>query len=576
MTTTTVKTSDTDWKARYREVCEELEAQRRSSSQAENNLFKAVLRLAFGFSGRDRDFDRELAGLPDALRKGADADERRTRIQDMLGAIARLAEPAAADTADPGAAALAALLEALPCAPEAAFEVRQLRERLLRSDKPLPADEAVPEIAALLAGLTAPEPAATAADGPLATILEGLRLGGEPGIALLALRRRCKACADRKAELALAGETVELVQRALSERPRGRIGTDTVSTADLATVVIELIDWLSLPEAVAEAVEALKGKLLDADLDRQGLTSALKEVADIVVDLHAGLETEVATLERFLLQLGARLDDVERRLAHSRTDHGESLQASADLHDDLQAQLLAMETDGATLPDPDSLRHLIGERVESLSSRLDSFLASEQERHQSASERLAEMQGLLSNLEGETRQLRQTIATERNRALTDALTGLPNRRALRDVLEHCHEQFHLHGTPQCLAVIDIDFFKRVNDEFGHAVGDRVLVHVARQCRSRLDEADFLARFGGEEFVVVMPGRKPGEAAIIVEHLRAEVERIRFHLKGRPVPVTLSGGIASFGAGESISAVVERADAALYRAKAGGRNRVEAD
>ena len=164
----------------------------------------------------------------------------------------------------------------------------------------------------------------------------------------------------------------------------------------------------------------------------------------------------------------------------------------------------------------------------------------------------------------------------RNQALSDAalldpLTGVCNRRGFdHGVASWLARAPHAAGV-SCVVLVDIDHFKKVNDTFGHEAGDRVLRAVALALKSAARGADLLARFGGEEFVLFLPDTTEVAAASIAERLRAKLEAIAVDTQGGPVQVTASFGVAQQGLGEPLTAVMARADAALYRAKQAGRN-----
>ncbi|MEM9058329.1 MAG: GGDEF domain-containing protein, partial [Pseudomonadota bacterium] len=122
------------------------------------------------------------------------------------------------------------------------------------------------------------------------------------------------------------------------------------------------------------------------------------------------------------------------------------------------------------------------------------------------------------------------------------------------------------------AIWDIDFFKRVNDSYGHQAGDRLLAAVARLLSDSTRVEDFVARLGGEEFVVLFPATDLAAARPLVERLREKIAAAKFHFRGSPLPVTVSCGLTEFRAGDTPTAVYERADKALYEAKSAGRNR----
>ena len=161
----------------------------------------------------------------------------------------------------------------------------------------------------------------------------------------------------------------------------------------------------------------------------------------------------------------------------------------------------------------------------------------------------------------------------RTEAIIDGLTGMLNRRSLEHRLTELSAQAAVTRKPVAVIAGDLDEFKRVNDEHGHATGDAVLVDVAYRMRKHMRAFDLAYRVGGEEFLVLLPGATPAQAADVAEELRAA-------LAGAPVaglPVTMSFGVAgSDGEGFDAAAVVAAADAALYAAKAAGRNRVVVD
>ena len=125
-----------------------------------------------------------------------------------------------------------------------------------------------------------------------------------------------------------------------------------------------------------------------------------------------------------------------------------------------------------------------------------------------------------------------------------------------------------------LAVLDIDHFKRINDGYGHLAGDKVLKIIAGELAKRLRKTDFIARFGGEEFVLLIPSTPLEGGHQLLQTLLDGVEQCPFHFRGERVTITLSAGLTAFAGGEDSDKVFERADQALYRAKSGGRNRVE--
>lgn len=159
-------------------------------------------------------------------------------------------------------------------------------------------------------------------------------------------------------------------------------------------------------------------------------------------------------------------------------------------------------------------------------------------------------------------------------ASTDALTGLLNRRRFAEIAEHEFARSRRTGHPLALALGDIDFFKRINDSHGHAAGDHLLQTVATLLQGGLREYDSVARWGGEEFVVLLPGTDLAQARAVIERLRETIAESHLSFEGAPIPVTMTLGVAQLASDANWHAIVARADEALYRGKSSGRNRVE--
>ncbi len=175
------------------------------------------------------------------------------------------------------------------------------------------------------------------------------------------------------------------------------------------------------------------------------------------------------------------------------------------------------------------------------------------------------------------RLLREVDAARRHAqdvAWLDALTGLANRRRIAEVGADALARTREAGTDCAVALMDVDDFKRVNDTFGHGAGDAVLQGVARALSGAMGPGDHAARWGGEEFVVLMPGAPMVDARERAERLRAAVEGLAIAAGGgRPVRCTVSIGLATAGRLDTFEQLVNRADRAMYRAKSEGKNRV---
>ncbi|MFZ2309286.1 MAG: GGDEF domain-containing protein [Rhodoferax sp.] len=162
----------------------------------------------------------------------------------------------------------------------------------------------------------------------------------------------------------------------------------------------------------------------------------------------------------------------------------------------------------------------------------------------------------------------------RNKAETDALTGLHNRAWFEEVFPKQLELCERTGQHASLLMVDIDHFKKVNDEYGHSCGDEVLRHMGSLLRRNLRSTDLCARYGGEEMIVLMPGTEMLQGQLTADRLRESIANTPLRLQdGRELTVQVSGGIAQWQPGTALHDLIRSADQALYKAKDGGRNQI---
>ena len=183
-------------------------------------------------------------------------------------------------------------------------------------------------------------------------------------------------------------------------------------------------------------------------------------------------------------------------------------------------------------------------------------------------ERMATMR---ARLHAQRADLEHALEQIRLLATRDDLTGLSNRRHMQELMAIEKARQRRTGQPMAVALIDIDFFKRINDTYGHAGGDLVLKTFAQLTRDSLRTTDVLARWGGEEFLLMLPGSRADEAAQGVERMRSHLARMSADAIAPGLRVTFSAGVTEVASGDELEGAIERADQAMYRAKVQGRN-----
>ncbi|MGH8260532.1 MAG: GGDEF domain-containing protein, partial [Steroidobacteraceae bacterium] len=194
-----------------------------------------------------------------------------------------------------------------------------------------------------------------------------------------------------------------------------------------------------------------------------------------------------------------------------------------------------------------------------------------EQRFASQIDRTGRLRIRIAELERESRNLQRSLKEEQRLAAMDALTGIPNRAAYDERIEHEYIHWQRSSAAISILVWDIDRFKTVNDAYGHRAGDKVLRVVGQHLAQHVRGTDFVARYGGEEFVMILVGTTADQALVAADKIRAGIARIGFHFRNKPVTVTASCGIATFRGDDTPDSVFDRADHALYRAKDAGRN-----
>ncbi len=349
----------------------------------------------------------------------------------------------------------------------------------------------------------------------------------------------------------------------------------TAADTEIAVIMRELVTRVSNAPVFREASRPLAATMERAlaDNDWVGLARGL---ADTVAEVTSALERQKDDLSNFL-------EEVTRQLAQFEelTDwhHESSLARRADsesLAESVDTEMRGMRDDVDSGEEISALKSRVQSRLESVAARFEAFRRSEAARDAEAEERSAALMAEVEILRNRTMRLSQTLEQTEDKLLYDLLTGVHSRYAYEQRIKEEFHRWQRHGAPLSFALWDVDRFKRVNDEFGHAAGDKLLKLVGQLIGGGMREEDFVARIGGEEFAVLLPGTDLEEARRQADRIRETIAGTPFHYKGNPEQVTISCGLTAFRDGDSPESVFERADRALYRAKDEGRNRCVCD
>jgi diguanylate cyclase len=333
--------------------------------------------------------------------------------------------------------------------------------------------------------------------------------------------------------------------------------------------LLGLLDDLTLPERHRPQAEAMRDRLQNG-LNWYELLPILDDLATLMLAIT---DSGQHAFEAYLQQLNERLESFQSNLQAASEGHADNRSAAREMDTQIREQVDGLQSSMQEAADLDDLKRVLENHLEGLLGTMDQHQKQRHEREQEVAARLHGLAERVAHMEQEALGYREHLEEQRQKALIDPLTDLPNRAAWSERLDHEIHQWQQHGNTLLLAMLDLDHFKRINDNYGHLAGDKVLKIIASVLRKRLRGTDFIARFGGEEFVLLMPDTVPTAGAKLLEKLRASIEACPFHFKGEPVTITISMGLTAFKPGEHSDLVLKRADQALYRAKHAGRNQV---
>ncbi|MDC9728447.1 MAG: GGDEF domain-containing protein, partial [Methyloprofundus sp.] len=240
-----------------------------------------------------------------------------------------------------------------------------------------------------------------------------------------------------------------------------------------------------------------------------------------------------------------------------------------DLALDEKVQALQDHSDSATKLEP--LKELIKDELTVLRTQIQTHKKEEKVRSEKTLQQFAQMNSEIAAMKKETQDLESSLKKASTQAFTDKLTQLPNRLAYEQRFNIEFSRWQRNATPVSLLLWDIDFFKKINDTYGHSAGDKTLSIIASLLQKYCRETDFVSRFGGEEFTMLLSNTDKQSAKILAEKIRKIIERTGFTYGGKKINITISCGIAELVEGDTQDKIFNRADKALYSAKKEGRN-----
>jgi diguanylate cyclase len=543
------------WRQRYETAREAMQIAEKEHREFAAELVRAVHRLSIAAEGRDEALDGELQGLR-ALVKLKDLS--RDVLASKLDLLDEHVRELTRKTLEPDPRlreAIEVLLDQVTAS--APRRETQRAAESLRRELHGSGTDALGVLARAVA--LREQPAVQAQRIPPSASAESRGL-------LARLFERRSGGADRRKTAPATGDADGRTTDQPEPPPTTRIGEGA------SRALRSLAETLRPPadDDLNAVFEALSQRIAGGIRDKELLGS----FEDLRVLAGAALARSRDEFGSFLVGIQSRLIQTTEALGSGNAREAGHAEEALQLQEAMQAGLQGMREGVAKANAIEELKRDLDRQIEGVGRTLDAYRERERRILEERAVQARTLDERVRELQQQAERAERELAEQRRLALTDTLTQLPNREAWQQRLVQEYDRWRRYGRPLSVAMCDIDHFKSINDSYGHAGGDAVLQRVASCLQERLREADFIARIGGEEFVILLPETTAEQAGIAMDAVRTNVSLLSISMpEGSTARVTASIGIASFVEGDDIDRAFTRADSALYQAKREGRDRV---
>ena len=369
---------------------------------------------------------------------------------------------------------------------------------------------------------------------------------------------------------ALLDATVEGHSAAMANLPGAQDLSGTIKTEAISDQLLLLLDNLNIPLELEEKAEQLKIRLQNfraPDL----LEPLLNDYVALFVSIKNHIRSEQKDIENFLSQITEQLVELGLQASGAKAAAHKSNTSRKRLDQYVSKQMHELQHSSDNAATLENLKQLIHTRLDSITRQIQQHRINEEKQRLHTQQQLNELSSRIEQMESESSDLRSKLAIAHDKARRDPLTGLANRIAYNERVKTEISRWQRYQSPLSLVICDIDKFKSINDTFGHRAGDKTLKIIAQLLTRNCRGMDFLSRFGGEEFTLLLPNTSKESALVFANKLRLIIGNTRFNYGARNILITISCGISEFKEGDTAESVFERADQALYSAKNSGRN-----
>jgi diguanylate cyclase (GGDEF)-like protein len=331
----------------------------------------------------------------------------------------------------------------------------------------------------------------------------------------------------------------------------------------------ELVSEQADPERYVD----LRKRLTECQ-DLDAVIAVGEEIVGLVRSYMGRVVREQDQVTSFAREVGKNLLDVEKHLMAHLKSAKDSQQANSEFHQTLGGQMEGIRESFVIGQSINEIRGFVFAKLAVIRNVIENKANEDEARYQKACGEIEDLQKNIRTMKEEIGQAKERTKSLEREVLLDGLTGIHNRRAYEQHIMEEMQRFRRYQQTFSLILFDVDRFKDLNDRFGHRAGDKCLKEIINRIKLCIRNTDFLSRYGGEEFAIILPGTNREGACIVAEKVRRAIEMTRFYFQNQAIPVTISLGVTEVRDPDpEPETVFSRADDAMYRAKREGRNRV---
>lgn len=361
---------------------------------------------------------------------------------------------------------------------------------------------------------------------------------------------------------------LQLIVNDLKENGVSAEGDDhSEALKKVSNEMIQLLSQLNVPAECRSVYRELVDEI-EENVFIDKLPNFINRITKIV-EVVLGSKSE--DFENYLQGLNEQLSEVQSFISNTQIMDSDSAVERSKADEQVRDSVVTIRNSVNNVGEISNLKQSVSVQLTQIVGAMDTLKSEELKRETSLQESYDALKKRVSVMERDAEKVQDYIEDERKKAREDALTGLPNRAAYNDIMTREIEDWKRYSNPLSLVICDLDYFKKVNDTYGHLAGDKVLNLIAKILCKGTRTSDFVTRYGGEEFAVILPSTSAKEAKKAMEKIRLSICKSPFNYHGKPIEISMSFGISETISGDDIESLFCRSDAALYRAKAQGRN-----